>query len=79
MFLLQTKLGGGSVYHFEHKGDTSPLGNHDSSQEKLRFARSLDQKLVKMRPIFFPQDVGAMKWHNAKFHDFQVSFEFLGI
>ena len=57
-------------WHFPLSGTTSLLERSSDLQE------AYTKNLSKCGQFFLPQHVGAMKWHHAKFHDFQASFEF---
>ena len=62
------------VCRFAH-GVTHSLSDPRAFLREAPFCKKLTPKLVPIRPKNLPQHVGAMSWHHAKFHDFQVCFE----
>ena len=77
----QIKAGEGSTctYVVSHTEVTRSLTEPRAFLREAPVCKKLTPKLVPIRPKKLPQHVGAMSWHHAKFHDFQVCFGFTWI
>ena len=62
-----------------HTKVTRSLSEPRAFLREAPVCKKLIPKLVPILQFFLPQHVGAMSWHQAKFHDFHACFGFIGI
>ena len=68
-----------AVYVVSHMEVTRSLSEPRAFLRDAPVCKKLTPKLVPIRPKKLTQHVGAMSWHHAKFHDFQVCSGFTWI